>query len=232
MTSKFAQTELPSGLGGGSDIWDQPQASVVLDDDYFETPAPAGSPYTLTVSPAAVTLSGGTVALRTARKLPVASRSIATTGQAVTARYGRKAGVSSASAALSGGSVGLTYTPSVPAGSSQRDSDPIWRKFVPEIPELAEIEEVIEQEAAKPRPKSRKVKREVAKRIIDLTGLGGLLGEKIPPAVYRQVDRALSPTEQPNADQTLIYVAIRLAVIRAIEEDDEEDDMMALLMVA
>lgn len=114
----------------------------------------------------------------------------------------------------------------------QRDSDPVLRKFVPEIPELAEIEEVIEEEVAKPRRKSRKVKREVAQRIIDLTGLGGLLGEKVPPVVYRQVDRALSLIEQPNTDQALIYAAIRLAVIRAIEEDDEEDDMMAILMVA
>lgn len=215
-----------SYAGNTSSGFDIESASLSLDS--ASPPAAA----TLAVSSASITLTGGPVAIRAARKLPVASRSIMTTGQAVAARYGRKAGVSSVSVALSGGPVGLTHTPSGPAGSSQRDSDPIWRKFVPEIPELAEIEEVIEEEAAKPRRKSRKVKREVAKRIIDLTGLGGLLGEKVPPVVYRQVDRALSLIEQPNTDQTLIYVAIRLAVIRAIEEDDEEDDMMAILMVA
>lgn len=40
MTIKLAQTELPVGLRGGSDIWDAPQASVVLDADYFTGAAP------------------------------------------------------------------------------------------------------------------------------------------------------------------------------------------------
>lgn len=42
MTIKLAQTELPVGLRGGSDTWDQPQASVVLDADFFSEPASSG----------------------------------------------------------------------------------------------------------------------------------------------------------------------------------------------
>lgn len=42
MTIKLAQTELPVGLRGGSDAWDQPQASVVLDADFFSEPASSG----------------------------------------------------------------------------------------------------------------------------------------------------------------------------------------------
>ena len=35
MTIKLAQTDLPTGLRGGADAWDQPQASVILDEDWF-----------------------------------------------------------------------------------------------------------------------------------------------------------------------------------------------------
>jgi hypothetical protein len=115
--------------------------------------------------------------------------------------------------------------------ASQRDADIPWNKFVPEFPQVEEIEEVLEQEAAKPRPKTRKVKREIAQQIIDLSNVGGLLGEKIPPAVYRQIERAVDAFDT-QADQTLIYAAIRIALIRAAEEAEEEDDMMAILMVA
>lgn len=70
MTIKIAQTDLPVGLRGGSDAWDQPQASVVLDADFFSEPASGGgqslSPtrfdnanafYAPTVGRGAVTLS-------------------------------------------------------------------------------------------------------------------------------------------------------------------------------
>ena len=69
MTIKLAQTDLPVGLRGGSDTWDQPQASVVLDADFFSEPASGGqslSPprldnantfYAPTVGRGAVTLS-------------------------------------------------------------------------------------------------------------------------------------------------------------------------------
>jgi hypothetical protein len=36
MAVKFPQADLPRGLRGGADVWDQPQASVVLDDDWFD----------------------------------------------------------------------------------------------------------------------------------------------------------------------------------------------------
>lgn len=118
-----------------------------------------------------------------------------------------------------------------PEEPTQRDTDIPWHKFVPEFPQVEEIEEVIEQEAAKPRPKTRKIKREIAQQIIDLSNVGGLLGEKIPLAIYRQIERAVDAFDT-QADQTLIYAAIRIALIRAAEEAEEEDDMMALLMVA
>lgn len=118
-----------------------------------------------------------------------------------------------------------------PEEPTQRDADIPWHKFVPEFPQVEEIEEVIEEEAAKPRPKTRKIKREIAQKIIDLSNVGGLLGEKIPPAVYRQIERAVDAFDT-QTDQTLIYAAIRIALIRAAEEAEEEDDMMALLMVA
>lgn len=35
---KSPQTDLPVGLRGGADTWDQPQASVVLDEDWFTAP--------------------------------------------------------------------------------------------------------------------------------------------------------------------------------------------------
>ena len=99
--------------------------------------------------------------------------------------------------------------------------------FVPEVPGLAEIEEVIQAEIKQPRAKTRKVKREVTRQIISLAGL---FAEDIPPVVYRQVDKAISRIES-NPDDHLIYAAIQLAIIKAIE-DGEEDEMMMLLMVA
>lgn len=42
MTIKGAETDLPFGLRGGSDTWDQSQASVVLDSDWFVEPAAGG----------------------------------------------------------------------------------------------------------------------------------------------------------------------------------------------
>ncbi|RVH87748.1 hypothetical protein CN204_04245 [Sinorhizobium meliloti] len=99
--------------------------------------------------------------------------------------------------------------------------------FVPEVPGLAEIEEVIQAEIKQPRAKTRKVKREVTRQIISLAGL---FAEDIPPVVYRQVDKAISRIES-NPDGHLLYAAIQLAIIKAIE-DEEEDEMMMLLMVA
>lgn len=38
MTVAQPQRDLPVGLRGGSDAWDQPQASVILDEDWFTAP--------------------------------------------------------------------------------------------------------------------------------------------------------------------------------------------------
>lgn len=66
MAVKFAQTDLPRGLRGGSDTWDQSQASTILNDDWFESVA--GSAQNLTPAridnaqafyPATVSLAGG-----------------------------------------------------------------------------------------------------------------------------------------------------------------------------
>ena len=42
MSVRDPQSDLPRGLRGGSDVWDQPQASVILADDYFDAPPPSG----------------------------------------------------------------------------------------------------------------------------------------------------------------------------------------------
>ncbi|MFM6959561.1 MAG: hypothetical protein ACKOW0_00860 [Schleiferiaceae bacterium] len=38
MPIKAPQLDLPDGLRGGADTWDQPQASVILNSEFFETP--------------------------------------------------------------------------------------------------------------------------------------------------------------------------------------------------
>ena len=43
------EIDLPRGITGGSDVWDQPQASVVLDADFFDA-APGGGGQTLTAT--------------------------------------------------------------------------------------------------------------------------------------------------------------------------------------
>ncbi|RVQ17739.1 hypothetical protein CN067_20865 [Sinorhizobium meliloti] len=127
---------------------------------------------------------------------------------------------------LTGSAATLTYS-GVQTVRRGDDAPVRLPAFVPEIPELAEIEEVIKSEIRLPRAKTRKIKREVAKEIIRLAGL---FVEDIPPVVYRQVDKAMSRIEN-NPDDHLIYAAIQLAIVKAIEAE-EEDEMMMLLMVA
>ena len=38
------EADLPRGLTGGSDVWDQPQASVILAADYFDAAPGGGTP--------------------------------------------------------------------------------------------------------------------------------------------------------------------------------------------
>lgn len=44
MTIAQPQRDLPTRLRGGEDTWDQPQASVVLVDDWFDAAPPATGP--------------------------------------------------------------------------------------------------------------------------------------------------------------------------------------------
>lgn len=214
--------------------------------------AAAAGAYTLTANTAAVTLAGTSATLRAERKLTANAAGIALTGSAATLRRGLALTANTNTVAVSGQQATLTYTPVAGAytltaeslavtltgsaatltysgGADRRGDDAPARlpAFVPEIPELAEIEEVIQAEIRLPRAKTRKVKREVTQRIIRLAGL---FAEDIPPVVYRQVDKAISRIEN-NADDHLLYAAIQLAIIKAIEAE-EEDEMMMLLMVA
>lgn len=100
------------------------------------------------------------------------------------------------------------------------------RRLVVEIHE-PEIEEIIREEADKPRPKSRKVRREVAARIIETAGYSGLLGSAIPAPVFDAVSEAFNST----GNDPLIYEAIALALQRAADDADDED-VTLLLMVA
>lgn len=215
--------------------------------------AAAAGAYTLTANTAAVTLAGTSATLRAERKLTANAAGLTLTGSAATLRRGLALTANTNTVAVSGQQATLTYTPVAGAytltaesravtltGSAatltysgvqavRRGDDAPARlaAFVPEIPELAEIEEVIQAEIRLPRAKTRKVKREVTQQIIRLAGL---FAEDIPPVVYRQVDKAISRIED-NTDGHLLYAAIQLAIIKAIEAE-EEDEMMMLLMVA
>ncbi|MDX0227175.1 hypothetical protein RWA06_04595 [Sinorhizobium meliloti] len=207
----------------------------------------------LTANTAGITLTGSSAALRRSFALTANSRAVSLTGASASARVARRLTANTNAVSASGQQATLTYTPATGeytltaesraitlTGSAatltysgvqtvRRGDDAPARlpAFVPEIPELAEIEEVIQAEIRLPRAKTRKVKREVAKEIIRLAGL---FVEDIPPVVYRQVDKAIARIEN-NTDDHLIYAAIQLAIIKAIEAE-EEDEMMMLLMVA
>lgn len=98
------------------------------------------------------------------------------------------------------------------------------RRLVVEIHEPAE--EIISAEASKPRTKTRKVKREIAQRIIDTAGYSGLLGSGVPAPVFSAVSAAL---DAPSPDPRL-YEAIAFAMIRAAEEAEDEEIAILLLV--
>ncbi|MDX1222703.1 hypothetical protein GOL85_13320 [Sinorhizobium medicae] len=207
----------------------------------------------LTANTAGITLTGSAATLRRGFGLTANSRAVSLTGASASARVARRLTANTNAVSVSGQQATLTYTPATGEYTLTADSRAITLTgsaatltysgvqtvrrgddapvrlpaFVPEIPELAEIEEVIQAEIRLPRAKTRKVKREVAKEIIRLAGL---FVEDIPPVVYRQVDKAIARIEN-NTDDHLIYAAIQLAIIKAIEAE-EEDEMMMLLMVA
>lgn len=112
------------------------------------------------------------------------------------------------------------------------DDAPARRRYpayVPEMPELAEIEEVIRTETAKPRPKTRKVKRQVIAEVLDLVGSGLLANRPVPAAVYAKVEQALAMPDSPA-----IYAALRVLVERmvfAALEDEENDDEEAIMLL-
>lgn len=98
------------------------------------------------------------------------------------------------------------------------------RRLVVEIHEPAE--EIIRAEIRKPRTKTRKVKREIAQRIIETAGYSGLLGAGIPAPVFSAVSIALD-TASPDPR---IYEAIAIAMIRAAEEAEDEEIAILLLV--
>lgn len=53
MAIKDPQRDLPAGLRGGSDTWDQPQASAVLASDFFAAPPPAGNVFNVSTTDSA-----------------------------------------------------------------------------------------------------------------------------------------------------------------------------------
>jgi len=190
--------------------------------------------YSLTANSGSISLTGASASFRVSRRLAANTNAIAVSGQQATLTYTPSIGgytltADSRAVTLAGSAATLTYIAQGTVGIPRRGDDAPTRTpaFVPEIPELAEIEEVIQAEIKKPRAKTRKVKREVAEKIISLAGI---FAESIPPVVYRQVDKAISRIEN-NPDDHLLYAAIQLAIIKAIE-DEEDDEMMMLLMVA
>ncbi|RVQ21820.1 hypothetical protein CN067_11860 [Sinorhizobium meliloti] len=206
----------------------------------------------LTANTAGLTLTGSGATLRRGFALTANSGTVSLTGSSASARVGRRLSANTNAASVSGQQATLTYTPATGehtltadsraitltgsaatltygGGAVRRGDDAPARlpAFVPEIPELAEIEEVIQAEIRRPRTKTRKVKREIAQQIVRLAGL---FAEDIPPVVYRQVDKAITRLDKSSDDQ-LIYAAIQLAIVKAIEAE-EEDEMTMLLMVA
>jgi hypothetical protein len=105
--------------------------------ELLDAPSSSGSPYTLTVSTAAINLSGTSVALRLGRKIAVTSSAITLSGSAVNLKFGhgitvgasavtlagstvalrsdKRIAAATNAVVLSGSSVNLTYTPAVGA---------------------------------------------------------------------------------------------------------------------
>lgn len=82
MTIKTAQADLPRGLRGAADVWDQPQASVILDEDYFEAAA-SGATGTLAATEAGSDTTSVAGVVRVAGSLTVTeagSDALASTG--------------------------------------------------------------------------------------------------------------------------------------------------------
>jgi hypothetical protein len=81
MPVKFPQADLPRGIRGGSDQWDQPQASPILLDDYFPAPILGGTG-TLSATLGALTaVATGTLAIRATLNVSLGALVAASTGR-------------------------------------------------------------------------------------------------------------------------------------------------------
>ena len=91
-----------------------------------------------------------------------------------------------------------------------------WRTSVDEIAD--KITRLAEDEAQDDRPKTRKVKREIAQTVTAMVG-NGVLATSAPEVTQRVV---AAITDNSLAERQEIYAAIREAIRLAVEQDDEE----------
>lgn len=110
MSIKEPQLDLPRGVRGGADVWDQPQASVLLAADYFEANTPTPSGYTLEVTPAVYSLTGNGASLIARRLVGITPSSYALTGSSASLLSAEVLGVTPGAYSLTGASVDLVYT--------------------------------------------------------------------------------------------------------------------------
>ena len=109
------QVDLPRGFGGGSDIWDAPQASVVLDADYFTGAAPPAEGITGSLS----ATESGSDTITSTGAVAVAGQLTATEAGADGATAAGAVVVAGALAALCGKiDVWLLATLAVPRGAT------------------------------------------------------------------------------------------------------------------
>lgn len=100
-----SSTETSQGVRIGSD------QTVDWIDDFEAGALGGGSPYSLTVTPGAFTLTGNATGLAAGRKLAAAAQTYALTGNATTLKYGRGFQAVAGSFALTGPAATLVYTP-------------------------------------------------------------------------------------------------------------------------
>lgn len=97
---------------------------------------------------------------------------------------------------------------------------------------IDEIERVIVSEAKNPRPKTRKIKREVIDQVLTLTGSGLLANKPVPVAVYNTVSKALDSPYDPAVMLAVQAVIERMVSDYAREQEDDEEEAILLLMAA
>ena len=248
MTIKLAQTELPVGLRGGSDTWDQPQASVVLDADFFSEPASGGqslSPprldnantfYAPTVGRGAVTLSPARLDNVQAFYTPTVGRGAVTLapGSLVNANEIYAPEVSAA---------GLPPAPS--------EIEPIGGAF--NIPTRQQMAEMARKQRIAlgilPKPVQKKAKA-AAKQIARIAMDGGTVAQVqaaldiIPPAqrveamsavqvsyAYYLAVQAQAQQEIERIQESQRQIAATLAEIERLSIIQREEDDIAFLMM-